>query len=173
MIKAKEKRDGPDAEREQIGVMFASERVDGGAGLVQRQRDATHRAFRPGDTFVPGNYRAAHAKAYVYALCDSDGRTFYIGVTDEPWQRVTIHFCAGTGRIKFRMRQPGAHLKILEVHDDYDFALVRESELLVEYRTKFGAEILNVQATKFTPRAHGIRYYRDVPPVLNPYYVSR
>jgi hypothetical protein len=54
-------------------------------------------------------------------------------------------------------------MRILEVHTDYDWALVREAELIGEY-----PNLVNHMPHQLSGRAFGFRYYRDVPAVLNP-----
>jgi predicted GIY-YIG superfamily endonuclease len=110
--------------------------------------------IKAGDILTPNFHR--RVKGYLYALRDCKNRPFYVGVTLDPQNRIDAHWEKGTPQVQAVLREPGSHMVILEVFDDYDQALIAEAETIARYRAE-RIVLVNQRPSKLTQRALALR----------------
>jgi predicted GIY-YIG superfamily endonuclease len=136
----------------QPGNAYRQIPVSAAASAVQSR----YRPFEVGDVFKPFTLET-HPYTYIYALCFAEnygGETFYVGVTVNPQKRLNAHARASaTPKIRQNLSFPGSYMRILEVHTDCDWALVREAAIIEQHQKT----LVNCMPTKLTTRAIGLR----------------
>lgn len=80
--------------------------------------------------YVVGDTLPARATFYVYTLNRGDHSVFYVGMTDNPRQRIAQHRTSRNPLVAAALAQPGAYMRIVSAHEDREGAAFVETAMI-------------------------------------------